>query len=204
MSRAKTGFVMKMPQQFYNSEQIFRHFFVLGTLIISLLFAVNRTLEEMKETLLVKEREYWKIQDKREEDIKAAKFILHEKIMINTDILTSYTSLQREKFSNTKKKNKWEKLIMENSRKQELDKRCEEELKEMVARYQKQAAHIKELKSLLMRYILKSGMVETSKKGWARPLTGRLQQEPARIKNLQLDLPVVQVQEITKAIIPTT
>jgi len=166
-------------------------------------FSVNRTLEEMKETLLLKEREYWKIQDKKEEDIKAAKLALHEQIIINTDILTSITSLQRQKFSNMKKKEKWEKLIKENLEKQEIDKANVEELKEMVKKYQRQEAHIKELKELLMRYLLKSGVVETTKKNWSRPMTGRLQQEPARIKNLQVDFPVVQIQELSKRGIPT-
>ena len=157
----------------------------------------------MKETLLLKEREYWKIQDKKEEDIKAAKLTLHDQIIINTEILTSSTSLQRQKFSNMKKKEKWEKLIKENLEKQEIDKANVEELKEMVKKYQRQGAHIKDLKALLMRYLLKSGMIETTKKTWTRPMTGRLQQEPTRIKNLQVDFPVVQIQELSKRGIPT-
>ena len=44
-------------------------------------FAVNRTLEEMKESSRTKEKVMWKIQNKREEHIKDVRYSLHQRVL---------------------------------------------------------------------------------------------------------------------------
>ena len=55
-------------------------------------FAVNRTLEEMKESLLRKEKSYWRIQDKKEDDIKQATMDMNEKIYEYREIYDKSTT----------------------------------------------------------------------------------------------------------------
>lgn len=172
-------------------------------------FAVNRTLEEMKESLQAKEKAQWKMQDNREIDIQNAKIGFHQQVIENTEILTKYTTKQKERFANMEKKKKWQKLISDNLKKQETDEESERELKELVQRFQDQGAEIQELKASLMRYLMKTGMVDKPQR--IRPLTARKKQEPLRLREvppeLDLDLhdrPRLQVSQIsTRRMIPT-
>jgi hypothetical protein len=61
-------------------------------------------------------------------------------------------------------------LVEDNLRKQESDKDMDEELKGMVETYRQQGTQIMEMKALLMRYLMKSGTVDTTaqkSKRWA-------------------------------------
>jgi WD40 repeat protein len=68
--------------------------------------AVNRTLEEMKEASREKEKQYWRIQDRKDEDIKDAKSRLQDKILVNTNILQEITQLLRKREKNKESKKK--------------------------------------------------------------------------------------------------
>ena len=170
-------------------------------------FAVNRTLEEMKESLQMRERYCWKLQDKKEEDIKVRKSYLTEKIVKNSEVLSEYTNLQRKTLSNIEKNTRWDKLILDNAKKHENDKEREVEIRDLKNRYQKQGAEIQELKSVLMNYLMKSELdVEPKKMTKMRPLTARLKQEPKRIQNLetQIDETHIILDDIPKRMtIPT-
>jgi hypothetical protein len=53
-------------------------------------------------------------------------------------------------------------LVEDNLRKQDSDKDMDEELKGMVETYRQQGTQIMEMKALLMRYLMKSGTVDTT------------------------------------------
>jgi hypothetical protein len=66
--------------------------------------AVNRTLEEMKEASREKEKYYWRMQDRKGEDIKDAKSRLQDKILTNTSLLEQITQLIRRREKNSEAK----------------------------------------------------------------------------------------------------
>ena len=62
--------------------------------------AVNRTLEEMKEASREKEKYFWRMQDRKDEEIKDTKLRLHDRILNNTDLLEEITNLIRKREKN--------------------------------------------------------------------------------------------------------
>ena len=66
--------------------------------------AVNRTLEEMKEASREKEKHYWRMQDRKDEDIKDAKSQLQDRILANTNLLQQITQLLRAREKNKEAK----------------------------------------------------------------------------------------------------
>jgi hypothetical protein len=62
--------------------------------------AVNRTLEEMKEASREKEKYYWRMQDRKDAEIKDTKSQLQDKILINTRLLEEITQLMRRREKN--------------------------------------------------------------------------------------------------------
>ena len=169
-------------------------------------FAVNRTLEEMKESLQRKEKVFWKIQDKREEDTHKANLLLNEEIYKGTDIKEKYTDLLRRKLSNIECKQKRDRLVEDNKKKEEIDATIEFELAEMSQIYNAQKNEIKEAKSVLMQYILKTGASSEGLKKPARlrPLSSRLQQEPSLIRMDSSKLEVEVTEILHKNIISKT
>ena len=73
-----------------------------------------------------------------------------------------YAVRYERKFLLTNLVSRFERLVEDNCRKEENDKDMEEELKEMVETYRQQGAQIMEMKALLMRYLMKSGTVDTT------------------------------------------
>jgi WD40 repeat protein len=101
-------------------------------------FSVNKTLEEMKETLQRKEKSYWNIQDSKAKEIKSAKDNHNERIFENSDILTEYTELQKKKYKNIHDVQKWKKLITDNDKKRMKDEEIEKELEQMMNQFKSQ------------------------------------------------------------------
>jgi len=66
--------------------------------------AVNRTLEEMKEASREKEKYYWRMQDRKDAEIKDTKSQLQDKILINTRLLEEITQLMRRREKNKQSK----------------------------------------------------------------------------------------------------
>ena len=118
-------------------------------------FAVNRTLEEMKEASRMKEKAMWKIQNKREEDIKDSKYSLHEHVIRNTKLLKKRTAAFLAKQSNSAQSKKTLELMSRNRMKAASDQDDERELGEMIEIFQQQSLEIMELKALLVRYVMK-------------------------------------------------
>lgn len=54
-------------------------------------FAVNRTLEEMREASRSKEKYFWRLQNKRDQEIKDIKYALHGHVLKNTEFIRRRT-----------------------------------------------------------------------------------------------------------------
>ena len=157
-------------------------------------FAVNRTLEEMKESLQRKEKAFWKMEDKKEEEVQRANQLLNEEIFEGADIKEKYTELLRRKLANIERKQKRDKLIESNARKRDSDATIELELAEMSRVYKAQRDEIMGTKAVLMDYLLKAGRMSSEpmkKPARLRALSSRMQLEPTRLQadssHLQLE-----------------
>ena len=128
-------------------------------------FAVNRTLEEMKEASRCKEKHFWKLQNKREQEIKEIKYALHGYVLKNTEFIKRRTKAILDKQAIKVERQKTEKLALKNRKKASRDEEDEKELKEMVNIFQMQGEEILQLKSVLVRYVMKGIPVD--------PKTGR-------------------------------
>ena len=140
-------------------------------------FAVNRTLEEMKEASRAKEKSMWRVQNKREEQIKEVRYALHDHVLINTKFLQRRTAAILARQANKTTKQKTIELMERNRAKARSDCEDENELKEMIEIFQQQSEEIMELKALLVRYVMKGIAVDptTGKKDLrARPTIAEL------------------------------
>ena len=135
-------------------------------------FAVNRTLEEMKEASRAKEKHYWKQQNRRDEEIKEIKYSLHGYVLKNTELIKRRTKAILDKQAIKVEKKKTSILAQKNKKKATRDQEDEQELQEMLEIFQMQGEEIMQLKSVLVRYVMKGIPVDpkTGKKNLrARP-----------------------------------
>ena len=140
-------------------------------------FAVNRTLEEMKEASRAKEKSMWRIQNKRDDQIKEVRYALHDHVLINTKFLQRRTAAILARQANKTTRQKTAELMERNRAKASSDFDDEKELKEMIEIFQQQSEEIMELKALLVRYVMKGIAVDptTGKKDLrARPSIAEL------------------------------
>lgn len=140
-------------------------------------FAVNRTLEEMKEASRAKEKSMWRIQNKRDDQIKEVRYALHDHVLINTKFLQRRTAAILARQANKTTRQKTAELMERNRSKASSDFEDEKELKEMIEIFQQQSEEIMELKALLVRYVMKGIAVDptTGKKDLrARPSIAEL------------------------------
>lgn len=128
-------------------------------------FAVNRTLEEMKEASRSKEKHYWKLQNGREQDIKEVRYRLHDKVLRNTELIKRRTAAILDKQQIMSERKKTELLSLRNRSRVEKDGEEEREMEEMVEIFQSQGEEIMQLKAVLVRYVMKGLPVD--------PNTGR-------------------------------
>ena len=135
-------------------------------------FAVNRTLEEMKEASRTREKQNWKLQSRREQDIKEVKYKLHDHVLANTGLVKRRTAAILDRQQIKTEKRKTEQLSLRNKSRACRDEEEERELQEMVEIFQSQGEEIMQLKSVLVRYVMKGIPVDpnTGKKNLrARP-----------------------------------
>ena len=154
-------------------------------------FAVNRTLEEMKEASRGKEKHFWKLQNKREQDIKDIKYALHGYVLKNTEFIKRRTKAILDKEAIRVERKKTQNLANRNRKKAQRDEEDEKELKEMIDIFQLQGEEILQLKSVLVRYVMKGIPVDptTGKRNLrarpsiseiTRPRSGRIRLKSAR------------------------
>ena len=135
------------------------------------------TLEEMKEASRAKEKSMWRIQNKREEQIKEVRYALHDHVLINTKFLQRRTAAILTRQANQTTRQKTAELMARHRAKASSDFDDEKELKEMIEIFQQQSEEIMELKALLVRYVMKGIAVDptTGKKDLrARPSIAEL------------------------------
>lgn len=118
-------------------------------------FAVNRTLEEMKEASRAKEKHFWKLQNKRDQEIKDIKYCLHGYVLKNTEFIKRRTKAILDKQAIKVERQKTLKLSEKNRKKATQDEEDQKELKEMLEIFQMQGEEIMQLKSVLVRYVMK-------------------------------------------------
>ena len=149
-------------------------------------FAVNRTLEEMKEASRAKEKSFWKLQNKRDHEIKDIKYALHGYVLKNTEFIKRRTKAILDKQAIKVERQKTLKLSEKNKRKATKDEEDQKELREMLEIFQMQGEEIMQLKSVLVRYVMKGIPVDpkTGKKNLrARPSISEITRpKSARIK----------------------
>ena len=161
-------------------------------------FAVNRTLEEMKESSRLAEKHYWKIQNKREQDTRDIKYELHKKVLRNTELVKRRTKSILDREANRVNKQKALTLMEKNRRKANSDEEDQKELKEMIEIFQTQGEEIMELKSVLVRYVMKGIPVDpvTGKKNLrdrpsiseiTRPRSSRIRLKSSRPQTVTLE-----------------
>ena len=119
----------------------------------------------------------WRVQNKREEQIKEVRYALHDHVLINTKFLQRRTAAILARQANKTTKQKTKELMERNRAKARSDSEDENELKEMIEIFQQQSEEIMELKALLVRYVMKGIAVDptTGKKDLrARPTIAEL------------------------------
>ena len=170
-------------------------------------FAVNRTLEEMKEASRAKEKSMWRIQNKRDDQIKEVRYALHDHVLINTKFLQRRTAAILARQANKTTRQKTAELMERNRAKASSDFDDEKELKEMIEIFQQQSEEIMELKALLVRYVMKGIAVDptTGKKDLrarpsiaelTRPKSSRARLRSSRIGQQQAPVTVQTVERL--------
>ena len=160
-------------------------------------FAVNRTLEEMKEASRAKEKQYWKLQSRREEDIKEVRYRLQGDVIRNTELIKRRTGALLERQQLRTERKKTAELSLRNRSRADRDSEDEAELQEMIEIFQSQAEEINQLKSVLVRYVMKGIPVDpkTGKKNLrARPLISEITRPKSsriRLKSAKAGTPVM-------------
>lgn len=140
----------------------------------------------MKEASRAKEKYFWKLQNKRDQDIKDIKYALHGYVLKNTEFIKRRTKAILDKQAIKVERQKTLKLSEKNKRKATKDEEDQKELKEMLEIFQMQGEEIMQLKSVLVRYVMKGIPVDpkTGKKNLrARPSISEITRpKSARIK----------------------
>ena len=161
-------------------------------------FAVNRTLEEMKEASRAKEKHYWRLQNKKDQEIKDTKYALHGYVLKNTEFIKRRTKAILDKQAIKVERQKTVKLAEKNRKKAVRDEEDEKELKEMMEIFQMQSEEILQLKSVLVRYVMKGIPVDpkTGKRNLrarpsiseiTRPKSARIRLKSARQQQIMME-----------------